>query len=69
MYKEDIATVYENGAIIRCPGLFAGEILVMVEQSRTSIVIAMLASDPDIEYAVSVFRDLIQDNFPQCIRA
>lgn len=59
--------MHENGAIIRCPGLFAGEIIVMVEDSRKSIVIAMLASSPDTEYVISVIQELIQGHFPQYI--
>lgn len=39
----------------------------MVENSRRSVIIAMMTTDPDTNYAVSVFQHLIQDKFPQCI--
>lgn len=41
--------------------------MVMVEPNRRALIIAMLASDPDIEYVVMVFRSLIRNKFPQCI--
>ena len=39
----------------------------MLQHSRKSIVIGMNASDPDTEYAVSVFNDLVGQDFTQCI--
>lgn len=65
IFKEDILLVCENGAIIRCPGLFEGELIVMVEHTRRSIVVAMNATYPDLDDTTSAFRRLIQDKFPQ----
>jgi len=59
--------VCENGAVICCPGLFAGEVIIMCEVSRRSLTIAMNASNPDIEYIVSIFVKLVQKSFTQCI--
>lgn len=67
IYRGEFLQVCENGAIIQCPGLFEGEMIVMVEYSLKSIVVAMNATDPDTEYAMSVLRLLINDKFPQCI--
>eukprot|EP00026_Physarum_polycephalum_P001439 Phypoly_transcript_01440.p1 GENE.Phypoly_transcript_01440~~Phypoly_transcript_01440.p1 ORF type:complete len:1130 (-),score=207.03 Phypoly_transcript_01440:9-3374(-) len=65
VYKADIQMVCENGAIIRCPGLFAGEMIVMTEFSHKTLIIAMNASDPDTDYAVAVFNELVQNSFAQ----
>jgi hypothetical protein len=67
IYKGDIQTVCENGAIVHCPGLFEGELIVMTELSRRSIIIAMNAAYPETEYAVSVLTEFIQKEFSQCI--
>jgi hypothetical protein len=67
IYRDDIKLLCENGAVIHCPGLFEGELLVLLAHSRKSIIIAMNASDPDTEYAVSAFHNLIQKDFSQCI--
>lgn len=61
--------VCANGAIIRCPGLFDGEMIVMVESSSRAIVVAMNATDPNTWHAVSVFNKLVQKNFAQCTQA
>jgi hypothetical protein len=57
----------KNGAVIHCPGLFAGELIVMIEHSCKSIIIIMNASDPSTEYATAVFHELVQKNFSHCI--
>jgi len=67
IFKEDLVNVYQNGAVIRCPGLFQGEMIVMIESSKKSIMFVMMAPDPDLEYAVSVFHHLVQSNFTQYI--
>lgn len=67
IYKGEFLKVCQNGAIIQSPGLFVGEMIVMLEHSHKSIAIAMNATDPDTEYAMAVVRSLIKVNFPQCI--
>ena len=67
IYKEDIRTVCENGAVICCPGLFSGELIVTNSNSHKIITIAMNTSFPDTEFAVSVFYELVKFNFSQCI--
>lgn len=57
----------ENGAIIQCPGLFFGEMLIMLDTYQQSIIVAMSASDFGTEYAISVFNSLVQKEFHQCI--
>ena len=57
----------ENGSVICCPGLFSGELIVMNSISHREITIAMNASYPDTEYAVSVFYELVKVSFSQCI--
>ena len=59
--------VCENGAVIYCPGLFAGEMIVVIEPTGKSIVVVMNASDPDIGYCTSTFNNLVQQSFTQCI--
>ena len=59
----------ENGAssVICCPGLFSGELIVTNSNSHRIITIAMNASFPDTEFAVSVFYELVRASFSQCI--
>jgi hypothetical protein len=66
-YKDDIVKVFQNGAVIKCPGLFEGEIIVEFENAKKSIIFAMIAPNPDLEYVTTVFKALISRSFPQCI--
>ena len=59
--------VCENGTMIFSPGLFTGELIVMVEASHRSILMVMNTSDPDVTYMISVFTELVQKSFPQYI--
>jgi hypothetical protein len=59
--------VCKNGAIIMSPGLFDGELVVVMEPSCKSIIAAMNVSYPDTKQIVSVFYDLVQKSFLQCI--
>jgi hypothetical protein len=61
--------IFQNGAVIKCPGLFHGEIIVEFENSKKSIIFAMIAPNPDLEYVTTVFNTLIGRSFKQCIRA
>eukprot|EP00026_Physarum_polycephalum_P000718 Phypoly_transcript_00719.p1 GENE.Phypoly_transcript_00719~~Phypoly_transcript_00719.p1 ORF type:complete len:498 (-),score=49.29 Phypoly_transcript_00719:858-2351(-) len=65
IYYDDIQTVCANGAVIKCPGLFDGELIVTIEPSDKSLIIAMNASDPDTEHIVQIFSELIQQKFSQ----
>jgi hypothetical protein len=66
-YKDDIVKVFQNGAVIKCPGLFQGEIIVKFENVRKLIIFAMIAPNPDLEYVTTVFKALISCSFQQCI--
>ena len=57
----------ENGAVIYCPGLFDGELLITTDTARSSLIMAMNARDPAIEYITEVFTDLVQTHFTHCI--
>ena len=59
--------VYENGAVVYCPGLFSGELVMMIESSRRSILMVMNATDPDMAYVILVFNELVRNSFTQCI--
>lgn len=67
VYQEDIVNVYQNGIVARCPGLFQGEVLVMLEDNKASLIFVMMVTIPDLECLVGVFQSLVQRNFPQCI--
>ncbi len=67
MYREDIVNVYQNGIAVKCPGLFQGEVLVMIEDNKKSLIFAMLATSPDLECMLGAYRSLVQ-SFPQCIQ-
>jgi hypothetical protein len=59
----------QNGMLIRCPGLFAGELIVQMEPDNKSIVFAMLASNPDYELVTSIFFEMIRKSYPQYIHS
>lgn len=67
IYKDDISKIAQNGGIIRCPGLFLGEMLVQLDSSNKFITFAMIARNPDIEVLTAVFKDLTTHSFSQCI--
>lgn len=56
-----------NGIVFRCPGLFKGEVIIVVDETHKFIVIAMMATNATLEPIISCFRDLCKHSFPQCI--
>ena len=54
MYREDLIKVQQNGIVLRCPGLFDGEAIVLLEESGKSIVIAMMV----MIYCIALFSFL-----------
>lgn len=62
----EFVQVYSNGAVIKCPSLLHGEIMISLEARAASIVVLMMATNPNLEYITSVF-DSLAEGFPQCI--
>lgn len=52
---------------MRCPGLFHGEAIVHVDESHKSILIALMASKPNMFLFLSCFQRLCQLKFVQWI--
>lgn len=67
IYKEDIVKIVQNGAVIRCPGLFVGEVIAKLDPSNKVITFTMMATNPDLDCFSSVFSDLVSNTFVQCI--
>ncbi len=67
VFREDIVNVYQNGIVVRCPGLFQGEVLVMLENNKRSLLFVMMVTNPDLGFLLDIFQSLVQRNFPQCI--
>jgi hypothetical protein len=67
IYREDITQVFYNGIIFKCPGLFQGEAIIILEKDAKSIIIAIMALYPDLEYFTSVFEKLTETSFQQCV--
>lgn len=65
-FLEDVV-VYANGIVIRCPGLFQGEGIVILEERARSIVFVLMALKPDIELFLAIFNQICERSFPQCI--
>ena len=66
IYKGNIWSVCENGAVIYNPR-FEGELIVMIDHTRRAIVVAKNVSDPEMDFVVSPINDLITKEFTQCI--
>lgn len=66
VYRKDVI-VNANGTIVRCPGLFQGEAIVMLEANSRSILFVMMALKPSIEFFQTIFYHLCQQSFLQCI--
>lgn len=66
VHYEDI-TAYANGALLRCPGLFQGEAIVMLEAKSKSIIFAIMALKPSLDLLLMTFKQLCQKKFSQCI--
>lgn len=56
-----------NGIVIRCPGLFQGETIITLDQTRKSLIIAMMSTLETVESFSSCFRELCKSRFTQCI--
>lgn len=59
--------VQENGINFRCPGMFKGEAIVMVERDHHAIVFAIMALKPDLTTFLSTFKQLCEESFTQYI--
>lgn len=54
----EFVSVFSNGAVIKCPGLLHGEVMIMLEPRAKSIVALMMATNPNLEYITAVFTSL-----------
>lgn len=59
--------VQENGIAIRCPGLFEGEAIILLDPTHRYISFIMLALKPDVEVLLEAYHQLCQKSFNQCI--
>ncbi len=67
IYRDKVLQVAQNGVKVDCPGLFYGELIVLMEKSHQSIVFAMKSTTPDLERFESLFQSLVTNHFVQCI--
>lgn len=64
--ETDLVRIYSNAAIITCPALFCGQILIMLDSTAKAVVVLMMATSPDLQFVIAVFQQLTLF-FPQCI--
>lgn len=67
IYKRNIVKMFQNGAVVKCPGLFAGEVIANLDASHRVITFTMMATNPDLNCFSSVFSELVSLSFIQCI--
>lgn len=63
---EDVV-VHANGIVVCCPGLFDGQVIMLLEDGSKSIVFVMMASKPDSDLFITILTHLCKTSFPQCI--
>ena len=63
----NIKHIYQNSIIFRSECNVIGEITVILEKSNKSLIVASLLKTPDESTILSIFKDVVQNNFPQCI--
>lgn len=66
-HHKDIQIVRSNGIVVRCPGLFHGEVIIHVDESHKIILIALMSSNPSMSVFSSCFQQLCQKSFIQYI--
>ncbi len=67
IYKDKVLKVAQNGVKLICPGMFAGEVIIMMNKNHKSIVVAMKSTNPDLDLFESLFQNLVTNHFAQCI--
>jgi hypothetical protein len=67
IFARELVVVHQNGIVIECGGLFCGQLLVKLEKDLRSIVVLVLAHNPDLKFASYTFQKLVQSRFTQCI--
>jgi hypothetical protein len=67
IYRREIEQVCQQGMALRSQGLFDGQVMMRIIPGNKCIVFAMIASNPDLDYIVSMFLELIQQSYHQCI--
>jgi len=65
--QRELVKIYKNGIVLQCSGLFTGQLILKLEKDLSSIVVLMLAYNPDLAFAVYTTKNLIQANFEQCM--
>ena len=63
----NIKHVYQNSIIFCSKYNIIGEIIVILEKSNKSLIVACLVKTPDESAILSIFKNVVQNNFPQCI--
>lgn len=63
---ENISLIGQNGLVVKCPGMFDGEFIVDIEDGYESLIFALLAPNPNVDFALNVLHNLTQ-MYPQCI--
>lgn len=67
LFRENIIQFNSNGAVLQCPGLFHGELIIAMEAGSQSIIFAIQASNPDLRVISKVFNKLVSSRFRQCM--
>jgi hypothetical protein len=68
IYEKEIHLVCRNGALLSCQGVMTGQLMVVVNPDEPqNISFLMMTSSPDFERIQKVFKELIENKFPNCI--
>lgn len=67
LYRENLIQFNSNGVVFQCPGLFAGELIIVMEGGFQSMFVAIQSPNPDLELIAKVIYDLIGEKYSQCM--
>ncbi len=68
IFKDKVLEVGQNGMILTCPGMFAGELIVTMDKGdHSSVFVAIKSTNTELDFFKKIFRSLVNKNFPQCI--
>lgn len=53
--------------VLQCPGLFHGEVIIAIQANFQAIVVAIQASNPDLNVIPRIFEEISSSRFNQCM--
>ncbi len=53
--------------VLKCPGVFSGELIITLDSSHQSILFAIKSTNADLHFCKTIFNELVSQRFSQCI--